>query len=663
MFGFFKKKPDSLIGEILDQRYKITKQLGEGGFGDTYLAIDTRSKIQQSRVVKHLHPKDVPSNERAYLLPKLREMFEREKTVLETLGEEHPYKQIPRMIDHFDQWDEFFYVQEFVDGRTLDDRGDGEMSRRSEADVRQLLIEILEVLAFVHQRRVVHRDLKPENIMRRNKDRRIVLIDFGAVKDLSSINLNGRNQKASSLIIGTPAYMPPEQQNGEPQLASDVYAIGMIGIQALTGYVPLTFVNRQTLALDWLGFADVSQEFADILNRMISYRPIDRYPLAVEALQAIQNIKSSPAQFTPPRPSKVTIDDPFAQPAKPISVYEPTVVARPNKPDINQKTERVEAERRKQKQLEREREQEKVREWERQAQIQAQREAEKQAQIQAQREAEKQAQIRAQREKEAAERLAEAKRRELFVDLGNGVSLELVKVPAGKFMMGSPDGEGDTDERPQHQVILQEFLIGKYAVTNSQWQAVMKTKGSANCDQKFQGDLQPVVGVSWHEAREFCNKIQQLTGRDIRLPTEAEWEYAARGGDRSKGYEYAGSNNLGEVGWYGDNSGGVTHPVGQKKANELEIYDMTGNVWEWCLDEWHFSTWHSVYADKPENLKKQGNQAWGDLNVDENDTRSRLLRGCSWRDDARHCRSACRFFHGACFQDFYNGFRVVCVVR
>jgi formylglycine-generating enzyme required for sulfatase activity/tRNA A-37 threonylcarbamoyl transferase component Bud32 len=630
LFGFFKKKPDSLIGEILDKRYQIKKRLGEGGFGDTYLAIDTRSKTQLQRVVKHLHPKDLPSNQRAYLLPKLREMFEREKTALETLGEEHPYKQIPRMIDHFEQWDEFFYVQEFVDGKTLDDRNDGEMSRRSEADVRQLMIEVLEVLAFVHQRRVVHRDLKPANIMRRNQDRKIVLIDFGAVKDLSRISLNRQNQPASSLIIGTPAYMSPEQQNGEPQLASDVYAMGMIGIQALTGYVPTTLVNRQTLALEWIDFANVSQEFANILTKMISYRPIDRYPSAVEALQIIRTIQSSPAQFIASRPPKVTIDDPFANP---ISVYEPTVVGRP---DIKQEIERIEAERRKQKQLEREREQEKVKERERQVQIQAQ----------------KQAQIKVQKEKEAAERLAEAKRRELSVDLGNGVKLELVRVPAGKFMMESNEYDS---EKPIHEVRLTEFLIGKYEVTNAQWKAVMKKQGSANCDKKFQGDLQPVVGVSWHEARAFCAKVSQQSGRAVRLPTEAEWEYAARGANQSKGYEYAGSNNLDEVGWYGeDSSKGSTHPVGKKTKNELGIYDMSGNVWEWCLDEWHDS-----YADKPDRIKSNGNEAWGDLNMDDNDNRFRLLRGGSWSYYARNCRSANRSGGNARYQGNYVGFWVI----
>ena len=228
------------------------------------------------------------------------------------------------------------------------------------------------------------------------------------------------------------------------------------------------------------------------------------------------------------------------------------------------------------------------------------------------------------------------------LDLGNGVILELLRVPAGSFAMG------------EHQVTLREFFIGKYAVTNQQWQAVMKAKGSANQDKKFQGDLQPVVGVSWHEARAFCEKVPVSIGSTVRLPTEAEWEYAARGANQSKGYEYAGSNNLGEVGWYVDNSGSVTNPVGQKRANELGIYDMSGNVWEWCLDEWHDS-----YADKPENLKKQGNQAWGDLNVDENDNRYRLLRGGSWVDFAGLCRAAGRVRSDARIQSYYIGFRVI----
>lgn len=230
----------------------------------------------------------------------------------------------------------------------------------------------------------------------------------------------------------------------------------------------------------------------------------------------------------------------------------------------------------------------------------------------------------------------------LIIDLGNGITLDLVLVPAGSFAMG------------EHQVTLKEFLIGKYAVTNAQWQAVMQTKGSANKDKKFQGDLQPVVGVSWHEARAFCQKLSKQTGRAVRLPTEAEWEYAARGANQSKGYEYSGSNNLDEVGWYKDNSGSNTHPVGQKKANELGIYDMSGNVWEWCLDEWHDS-----YADKPEKLKSNGNEAWGDLNVDNNDNRYRLVRGGSWNGYARVCRAGDRDRYSARSLSSGIGFRLL----
>ncbi|PZU99411.1 MAG: formylglycine-generating enzyme family protein [Pseudanabaena sp.] len=251
----------------------------------------------------------------------------------------------------------------------------------------------------------------------------------------------------------------------------------------------------------------------------------------------------------------------------------------------------------------------------------------------------------------------------LILDLGDGVMLELVKIPAGKFMMGSYEYDS---EKPIHEVQLKEFEIGKYAVTNAQWQAVMKTKGSADCDKKFQGDFQPVVGVSWHEARAFCIKLSQQTGREVRLPTEVEWEYAARGANQSKGFTYAGSNNIDEVAWYGeigevawyeeDYRGIVTHPVGQKKANELNIYDMSGNVWEWCLDEWHGS-----YADKPENLKQQGNQAWGDLNIDNNDNRCRLLRGGSKNDDERYCRATNRFGDFACYQCDVISFRIIIV--
>ena len=205
-------------------------------------------------------------------------------------------------------------------------------------------------------------------------------------------------------------------------------------------------------------------------------------------------------------------------------------------------------------------------------------------------------------------------------------------------------------------------MIGKYAVTNAQWQAVMKAKGSANRDKKFQGDLQPVVGVSWHEARAFCQNLLKQTGREVRLPTEAEWEYACRAGTTTpfafgKTITTDQVNYSGKDTWEGEIKGKyreVTVDVNSFQPNPWGIYQMHGNVWEWCLDEWHDS-----YADKPENLKKQGNQVWGYLNVDDNDNRSYLLRGGSCDYFAFYCRSAFRFRFGAGYMDDYFGFRVV----
>ena len=268
----------------------------------------------------------------------------------------------------------------------------------------------------------------------------------------------------------------------------------------------------------------------------------------------------------------------------------------------------------------------------------------------------------------------------LTIDLGSGVMLELVRVPAGKFIMGSDESDS---EKPIHEVQLKEFLIGKYAVTNAQWQAVMKAKGSDDYDKKFQGDLQPVVGVTWNESREFCRKLSELTGRELRLPTEAEWEYTCRAGSKSKYCFGDAVEQLEKYAWFGNNSGDLpldalqiwntdsdnytnrivgnnckTHPVGEKLPNAWGLYDLHGNVWEWCLDEWHDS-----YKDKSEQLKKSGNEAWGYLNVDDNDNRYRLLRGGSSYLDARNCRSASRFNAYARIGTYYVGFRVVCVVR
>ena len=212
----------------------------------------------------------------------------------------------------------------------------------------------------------------------------------------------------------------------------------------------------------------------------------------------------------------------------------------------------------------------------------------------------------------------------ISIPVKDGISIEMVKVEAGTFMMGATSEMKDPYywEKPVHQVTLtNDYYMGKYEVTQALWQAVM-----GNNPSHFKGDNLPVEKVSWNDCQEFISKLNSLTGRKFRLPTEAEWEYAARGGKKSRGYQYSGSRKISDVAWYDGNSGSKTHPVGTKQANELGIYDMSGNVYEWCQD------WHGSYSSS-----SQTNPTGSDSGS------SRVIRGGCWRSYALNCRLSFRF--------------------
>ena len=222
--------------------------------------------------------------------------------------------------------------------------------------------------------------------------------------------------------------------------------------------------------------------------------------------------------------------------------------------------------------------------------------------------------------------------------LPNGFSFRMREVEGGSFMMGSETGLDW--EKPAHPVTVSSFYIAEFPVTQALWKAVM---GAENNPSFFKGDNRPVENVSWNEVQMFLKKLNEKTGKQYRLPTEAEWEYAARGGKKSKGCQYSGSDLLTQVGWYDENSHQETKPVGLKDPNELGLYDLTGNVWEWCED-----TWHSNYNDAPGN-----GSAWID-----NTGSNRVYRGGSWYSGARYCRTSGRSRNSPSYRNSILGFRL-----
>jgi eukaryotic-like serine/threonine-protein kinase len=573
----------AMIGTNLAGHYRIIDELGSGGFGKTYIAQDTHLPGNPKCVVKQLKPQlNDPVG-----LQIARRLFQTEAEVLHQLGS---HAQIPRLFAHFEENQEFYLVQEFIEGHDLG-RELTPGKQLSESYVIKLLQDVLEVLAFVHQKDVIHRDIKPPNIRRRN-DGKVVLIDFGAVKQVRTMLVNSQGHTSFTVGIGTPGYMPSEQFNGRPKLSSDIYAVGMIGIQALTGLLPTQLSKDPgTEEIVWRDGVQVNLKLADILDQMVRYDFRQRYPSAVEALQAISSLANPPLSTTivvSPSPPPATPNVPIIQrPSLKVFEFEVVTLNVGYKRFFNKTN----------------------------------------------------------RSRRQAEYFAE--------DLGKGVILEIVSIPSGTFMMGSPNTEqGRSDrESPQHLVAVAPFFIGKYPVTQEQYEAVMGKNPS-----HFQGKKRPVENVSWHDANEFCQKLSQKTGKKYRLPSEAEWEYACRAGTTTPFYfgETITTNVANYDGdyTYGSAPEGLrrrqTTDVGSFPPNNFGLYDMHGNVWELCADLWH------------ENY--QGAPTDGSIWLENgNDSRS-TLRGGSWVSRPNPCRSAFRggnYSPGLVGNKF--GFRVVCV--
>ncbi|WP_062290880.1 serine/threonine-protein kinase [Nostoc piscinale] len=281
---------------LIGGRYQIVEKLGQGGFGITFKAVDRQLPGNPLCVVKQFKPQN-PDNWEVG-----KRLFEREAEQLQKLQELINHQQIPRILAYLTENQEFYLVQEYIQGHDLSQElvyG----KQLSETDVIQLLHDILEVLSFVHKRYLIHRDIKPSNILRRASDNKIFLIDFGAVKELTTQIANLQGQLNSATIIGSKGYAPIEQCYGHPVLSSDIYAVGVIAIQALTGIFPpnSAIFTPHNGEIVWRDRAQVSPELANIIDKMVRRDYNQRYPSAAEALQAV-NALILPPDITQPTP-------------------------------------------------------------------------------------------------------------------------------------------------------------------------------------------------------------------------------------------------------------------------------------------------------------------------------------------------------------------------
>ena len=285
--------------ELLNNRYRIIRNLGQGGSGQTYLAEDTYLPSKPLRVIKQLKP--TSTHPEIYAI--LKQRFDREAAILEKLGDDN--EQIPKLYAYFAENQEFYLVQDWIDGNNLAEecRDKGPFTKTAVCEV---LASLLTVLEFVHARGIIHRDIKPENVMIRKKDGKPFLIDFGAVKEVVTASVDSQGNPTRSVIIGTRGYMPLEQLDGNPVFSSDLYALGITAIFLLTGKQPQQFRDQITGDLSWRQYvANLNPQLASILDKATEKLTRDRYKSASEMNQAVKKLLSKKIEIPVPPPKPV----------------------------------------------------------------------------------------------------------------------------------------------------------------------------------------------------------------------------------------------------------------------------------------------------------------------------------------------------------------------
>jgi len=613
-------------GDIFEGRYKCVRKLGEGGMGKVFLMSD--SQLNDRKLAVKLLPGVLLGNKRAW-----KQLKQEAELALKIT---HPNVATLRGMEISKYYGPYLLI-DYISGQSLEEL----LSDREKlpvSEILDLMLPIAEALDYAHTQGVIHRDIKPSNILIREKGNKPFLTDFGIsceVKDTMN-RMTGRKDS------GTLPYMSRDQLLGEkPDASQDIYSFGAMIFECATGNPPFyrgkieyqiehKEVNIQVLPV----------QLRDPLKRALSKEPSDRPKSCVSLIREIQGESFTVKLAEAKKSASVALESDKYKEAR--GYFHELLQREPEDKDLQKELAEIDKREKISIELNKKRAKEEA---ERARKLKAEKLARKRAKQAAAERVRKEDLIRKSREAGAILRVPE-------------IDLEMVWVPSGTFMMGSPSGESGRYEYegPVHRVTLDGFWIGKFAVTQSLYEEIMGKNPS-----RFEGEDRPVERVSWDDAMEFCGKLSSLTGKPFTLPTEAQWEYAARGGSLSKGYKYSGSNNLDDVGWYDENSGvkrkrqgflriprteilHETHSVGKKQGNELGLYDMSGNVIEWCLDDWHNS-----YNGAPSDGSR-----WGDGSGS-----FRVFRGGSWYYSSRYCRSAHRYRSRPSNTGNNLGFRVV----
>jgi serine/threonine-protein kinase len=300
---------------LLNNRYRVLQPLGAGGFGNTFLAEDSYMPSGRKCVIKQLKP--VTNDPKTYKM--IQDRFQREAAVLEDLGEGS--NQIPNLFAYFSEGGQFYLVQEYIEGETLTKKVE-KGGVQSESEVKRILVSLLPVLDYIHNRHIVHRDIKPDNIIVRKRDNLPVLIDFGAVKEAMNTVVNDPNNSAPSMVIGTPGFMPSEQAGGRPTFASDLYSLGLTAVFLLTGKMPQELeTDSRTGEFIWRRHApNVNSNLAMVLDRAIRLHPRDRFANAKEMLDALQvSNNAAPSEMATVAVSPGALPHPENQQTRPIA--------------------------------------------------------------------------------------------------------------------------------------------------------------------------------------------------------------------------------------------------------------------------------------------------------------------------------------------------------